>query len=436
VADGTNKAVFLTTVRDASDGLVIWKANNLDSNSQISVAKATVVTTWGDLTFGTAVPFVDDYGKITSILEYGSTKLLWVFREGSVFNITSGKPDEIPLREMHSAQTWQNGQATLVHGVYLYFNLGSGLERYYDSQLTDLGPNKDSGMPGNRQGIISSMTGYPGKFFVNIDGGSSNYSSILLYNLLGYHEIYRSPSAGERILSSQVQVIPGSDQDRLWFNSGSDMLWLSLPSLTVDPSKDSSSTYVHEGAVEFGYMYASLFDITKLYNSVKLFGEKMSAGTVFVEADYKLDNDATWTPVDGEFDTSPKTEIPITDDGISGSRIRIRLRLMTTSNTSTPIIKTAVVECVSKVPPKYSYSFTFRNGDNEKNLSGEPEDIKLGMDRSKIISNWSKNVTQLHMHSIYDEFDDKKVFIDPPPVQPFASSEKGYTYRLVVTEIE
>jgi len=432
--DGTNKAVFLTSVRDSTDGLTIWKANNLDASNLISVASATPATTWANMTFATAIPFYDDNGKITSILEYGSTKLLWIFREGSVFNINAGAPDEIPLKEMRAVQSWQNGMASLVHGVYLYFNLGSGIERYNDGLLVDMGPNRDAGLPSDRQGVVASMSGYPGKFFVCVDAGD-NTSSLLAYNLVGYHEIFRSPVAGQRIFHSVMQTIPGDAPDRLWVNVGQDLIWLSMPSLTVDPSKDTNSRFTHESSLITGWMYATLFDVYKLYNSVKLFTENLDEDHHFIEADYQLDNeDDGWIALEDNFYLSPKQEYQLSETGLTGYRLRMRWRLSTDDASTTPIIKTTVIEAISKVPPKYSYSFSYRAKDGDVNLRGESEDYTAG-DKIALLRQWSDHVTQLTMRSTMSEFDNKQVFIDPAPIQPFQEHKEGYTHRMVATEL-
>jgi hypothetical protein len=36
-----------------------------------------------------------------------------------------------------------NGSAATIHNVFLYFSLGSGLERYYESALDDVGMNNN-----------------------------------------------------------------------------------------------------------------------------------------------------------------------------------------------------------------------------------------------------------------------------------------------------
>jgi hypothetical protein len=102
---------------------------------------------------------------------------------------------------------YTNGKARMVHNVYLYFNLGYGLERYYNSSLDDVGPNRDEGLPDGRQGVVSCMVAYPGRFFAGIDA-DAGISSVLCHNGTGWHEVYRAPTAGQRITAMAFQVSP------------------------------------------------------------------------------------------------------------------------------------------------------------------------------------------------------------------------------------
>ena len=57
---------------------------------------------------------------------------------------------------MKSVKSIINGTAAMQFGVYLYFNLEGGMvERYYDQRLDDVGPNRDEGLPADRQGEIN-----------------------------------------------------------------------------------------------------------------------------------------------------------------------------------------------------------------------------------------------------------------------------------------
>ena len=440
--DGTNKAAFLAVVRDATDGLGIWKANN----DTIGVARAGIVAFGTNLTFGTAITFTDDWGKITGITEYGpSTKQLWVFREGSIFAMVRGASvytaDEIPLKEIHNAQEYTNGSVFLTHNVYMYFNFGYGLERYYNSVIDDVGPNKDDGLPTNRQGIISCAVGYPGRMFIGIDGDTTGYSSILGNSTggsdgSGWCEIFRAPAINERINHMLFQPIPGKALDRLWVSMGSDVLWIPFPSGTVDPLADANMRFVHESVIPTGYKYAGLYDVFKFYHSLKLFTEHLSEDDgQWVDVDYQVDEDTTWTPLPESFYTSPMQEINLLNTlGVNGKRIRFRLKLQTSDNTKTPIIKGTVTENISRVSVKYAYGFAYRVRDDDVNLRGEPETI-TAEEKQDLLDEWATNLTPLVMRCGRKRYDNKTVFIDPTQGQPYKIHSEGYLEKLSVIEV-
>jgi hypothetical protein len=439
--DGTNKATFLCTVRDSTDGLVIWKANNLDATSDISVATSAVKAWATDLVFGTAITFKDNYGKITGITEYGpSTKLLWVFREASVFAVSATKPDEIPLKEMHAAAEYTNGSVFLTHNVYLYFNFGAGLERYYNSLLDDVGPNRYDGLPSNRQGVISCMAGYPGKLFAGINAGESGYSSILgnaqdAASGAGWCEIYRAPAIGQSIWNMAFQPIPGNAIDRLWIAVGADIIWIPFPSSSTEPINDSAYRFAHESTLTSGYVYVGLYDIFKFFHSLKIFTENLDEDHQWIEVDYRIDDEDAWTPIPGVFYISPMHENNLIEDyGVNGKRIQLRLRPQTDDHTKTPVIKGIVVENVSRVPIKYSFSFSYRNFDNSRDLLGEPE-IVTAEERQDILDTWATELTPLILHSNNKQYDKRTVFIDPAQIQAVKQFKEGYIEKMSVIEV-
>jgi hypothetical protein len=398
---------------------------------------------WGtDLTFGTAIAFKDDYGKITSICEYGQeTKLLWVFREGAVFAIYNGAPDEIPLKEMHAAANYINGSSCLTHNVYLYFTFGFGLERYYSSVIDDVGPNKYNGLPSDRQGYISALVGYPGRIFAAIDAGSNGYSSVLgnagsASEGTGWCEIYRAPASGQRIRDLLFQPIPGQTTDRLWIAVGADLVWIPFPSGEVDPTNDNNYPFVHESTVTSGYKYAGLYDIYKFFHSLKLFTENLSADDgQTIEVDYQTDQEDTWHTLPDIFDTSPIQEVRFKETyGVNGKRLRIRLRLQTSDNSKTPIVKADVVENVSRVPVKYSYSFAFRVKDNDISLRGE-SCCDNSQDLQEVLDRWATELTPLLMRTRKKQYDNKTVFIDPAQTVPLAENSEQYVEKLAVMEV-
>lgn len=165
--------------------------------------------------------------RITNLVGYGEPERLFVLTDGGIYKESDGYYRKLPLDEFSAVRDDRNGRHALVHDVYLWTTLLNSLERYYRSNLDDKGPTRDEGMPDGRQGPISGLAGYPPRFYVSIDAGTDGYSSIMAYNGLGYHELYRAPK-GERIRNLFIQALPGDEPDRLWFGQGADLLWLPI----------------------------------------------------------------------------------------------------------------------------------------------------------------------------------------------------------------
>ena len=443
--DSTNKATFMELVEDPVDGQQVWKANTALGTSTVARGNAQAWAT--DITYGTAIVVGSTNVRITGMDKYGSPEVLWVLKEDSQWAVQNDIPDQIPLREMASVRSPKNGKAHLVHGVYFYFSLLAGaLERYFRNNLDDVGPSLDFGLPADRQGPIVDMVGYPGVFFNAVDGGTANFSSILLTSgSRDWHEIYRSPEKGQRIRNLAFQVIPGTTVDRLWFSQGTDTLWLSFPSDTLDPFRDSGYLFTHEGHLITSWMYADLQDVDKLFKSMKVFAENLSANAQVIRCDYQTDGTTetgTWNNVAGDFDVVPVEEVDLVSDtvasGVTGRRVRFRFRFETDSNTSTPRMKATVAEMLGKVAQKYSYSFSFRAQDFAEDLQGRKSTNRVETDITQL-ETWATNPTALTFRQLHSPFDSKTVTLtslelDPVSVDPGAQIEV-MTGSLTVVEV-
>ena len=433
--DSTNKADFLELVEDPVDGQQVWVADN----SATTVARGNAQS-WGtDLTLGTGIVVGSTDVPITGLDKYGSPEVLWVLKEDSQWAVQNDIPDQIPLREMSSVRSAKNGVGHLVHGVYLYFSLiGGSLERYFRNNLDDVGPSQDFGLPANRQGPIVDMAGYPGIFLCAVDGGTANYSSILVTRgSRDWHEIYRSPEKGKRIRNLGFQVIPGTTLDRLWFSQGTDALWLPFPSDTTDPFRDSNYLFTHEGHLITSWMYADMQDVQKLFKSVKVFAENVTASAQVIQADYQTDGDtetSTWNNLNGAFDTVPVEEVDLVADpvanGVTGRRVRFRFRFETNSNTSSPRMKATVAEMLGKVGQKYQYSFSFRAQDNAEDLQNRNDFARVETDVTQL-ETWANAPTPLTFRNLHSPFDNKTVMIQSLDFNPVSRDPAAQQETLV-----
>lgn len=387
--------------------------------------------------------FNDSYGKITGLDEYPMMsqtlyKTLWINREGMIHSISSeGTVDVINLEELSTVMEEWNGRVSMVHNVYYYVKWMKGsIQRYYNQQMDSVGPDRDTGLPEDRRGAIADFLAYPGRYFASIDAGPNGYSSVLLNNNSGWHEIYRAPNKGERITWLGYQAITGDRPDRLWISVGDDIIWLVMPSNTLKAYYDSQSEYIYESVIVSSWYSIGMVDVIKQWGSMNVMAENLKAGSVIVEADYQIDQDPTWYPMAAVYDETPTQEIKFKDKfGISAKRLRYRLRLQTNDITKTPFIKAVVLKTVIKISTKYSYSMSCRNLVNDVNLCGEVEDM-TPWQRLETLKDWADNATALHMRCFTYPYDDKIVFLDPPNASNLREMERpGMLLSINLNEI-
>lgn len=421
--DGTNKAVYMKYMPLAKK---IVKANNYDAGGLVSIAIEGTVRDWGtDCTFATAITVDTQYRRINGLEIYpdaGGTEAIWIFKEDSIWTHDggTGAAEEISQKEMRAVRSQYAGTRPLHHGVYMYFPLQYGLERYYGAQFDSVGPNLGEGLPANRRGPIVWIAGYPSKFFAALDAGASGYSSVLDSD--GWHERYRAPY-GQRIKSLAFQTIPGTALDRMWIYQGNDLLWLPFPSETPNELEDTAYPYTPEFSVTLSRMHAGMFDVQKMVKLIKLQSENLEVNSstgqpvCWFELDYRLDEDTAWISFEDIFDTSPTQGIDLTDQyGLAGRRLQFRLRGYTADNSKTPVLLAIIINAVIRTDVKYMYPLTFRLMDNEPLLSGREYDTLTAAEKLEIVEDWADASTDsmLYMESVSPLYHGRMIFLNPP----------------------
>ncbi len=295
-----------------------------------------------------------------------------------------------------------------------------GLERYYSGAVDDMGPNLGDGLLTNRRGAIVAMQGYPGKFFIAVDAGSTGYSSVL--DSGGWHERYRAPK-GQRIQAMAFQVTPGTGLDRLWIYQGNDLIWLPFPSDSTNELQDPNYEYTPEFAIELSRMHAGMFDVQKLVKKIKLQSESLEVDTntgkpiCWFEMDYRLNEEEEWTTLDDIFTISPTQEIDFTDIyGIAAKRLKFRVRGYTRDKAKTPAFLAIIVSAVTRVDVKNMYGpFTFLLEDDEQ-VKGlrESGDGYPAAEKLNILEGWgdATNDSMLLLNSVASLCHGRMIFMN------------------------
>ncbi|UOF79215.1 hypothetical protein [Caudoviricetes sp.] len=418
--DGANVADLLAIAyKDTKP--VIWKG--IHSTSAVSRADGA---TWGtDLTFGTAIPVADTTWPLSKLIEYDDG--LAVLKPDGVFLETADdKFERLPV-DLDKLADISNGKAALAKDLFLYFNFAFSVEKYYSGTLSDIGPWRGTGLPTNRVGQIVDIEGGVGLIFIAIDGGTTNYSSVLATDGIGFCEIFRSPQTGERIRSIRWQPQPGT-RPRLWVECNGDMVHLDFPYTTLNPANDANFLSAHECS-----LITSTFDMDSatLYKYFKEFAvstrniQKDLPYIGSVEIDYQLDDDigletaASWNRLDrilvSPYDTSFVNQ---------GNRraIRFRIRIYTANAVNvqtTPEILGTVLTGFARTPVKYQYIFRAKVSDYGLGLSGTPD--VLVDDLLAWLIQCAFSAKRLTLRSRWKFMDDKTVVVEPPSIYPDGS---------------
>ena len=427
--ESTHKADLLFPITSAGY-TEIWKA--LRSDVVIEAAKATgdAGTGWTQyLVFNTPS---DTYigstdTKINSLGVYGDTPHLWVFKEDIPYEIVNDKPYEFRSAQMKAMRDWRNGKANIQHDRNLYFGFREGCERWSESgDLLHMGPDVrgPEGMPNDRRGYFSSFVGYGGLVIGAYDGGDNNYSSILAWNGEGWHELFRAPWKGARILSIKTQSGEGSAVDRLWFSCGSDVMCIPI---SENPEQHSDETYnfypfTWAETIENGWIYYNIREEEKYFDSIKMIvRENNAAASTSVKIEYKIDDDTTWTELDwlAGIDLDNNKNLSSTNT-LTGRRIKLRFVLRNYNNRYPTQWLGWVLNLSFSLDQKYIYRVRFRIKDNDVDLNQIADDYDSGLDKLSQLKTWANEKSPIKINSYDPSFDDVYGLIDYPSLRTVA----------------
>lgn len=456
-------AVFIRTYYSGDQQKIVRSTG--DTKVETSNVPANWTSPFGWATAGKQVG--SDSERITGLTRYvdsSEAETVWIFKEGGPWVFDGTDIVSRSREEMARIRSESMGLVAIKSDVFLFFSVMNTIWRFYDPSFDDVGPMLDEGLPSDRSGTPSAILAYPGRTLVAYDAGASGYSTIIENTGGGsWHEVYRAPK-GERITAMEFQVIPGSTNvDRLWVRQGADFVWVPFPSNAFDPKQDTNYPYAHEGMVELAPMYAGLMDAWKYWKTLKLQIESLVANTTWVEADYSLD-DGDWVTMADAFTESPLDEHDFgeTDSegrsfGVSSKKFKLRLRLLSTDVTKSPIVTAAIIEAVTVAKPKFTYSFGTKI--ETKDINGKPDQVltagqktalvALGVEAStgdfdttlnptqkmKLLKAWSGRAQSLWITSVVPLFNGLPVFLAPTPIRNLTISEvEGeYTYSTTLT---
>jgi len=251
---------------------------------------------------------------------------------------------------------------------------------------------------------------------MGIDAGATGYSSVMYWNQNGYHEVYRA-LYGERIRSLHVQTIPGKAVGRLWIGLSDTTVWIPV---TLNPRKQEDYRYASSGTLTSSWINGGFREINKFWKSIQLYAEELTAARN-VTIEYQTDVDETWHTLPTTFTTPPMQEVLMADDySVYGKRWRYKITMVTNDDKISPRIKALTVPSVTRLPNNKAWSITVLADDAMVDRQGKQQSItaKVLLDQLQTWADSAQTPAPITMRSPVSAFDNKRVFIEPPTVQP------------------
>jgi hypothetical protein len=403
--DSTNLADGLLVDNDAVDGPVIWRWEN----DTVDVSRADAAA-WGtDLVFGTAIDIGDDRGKIVDMAIYGGK--VWVFKEDQAGTIENDR--YIKRLDFNVFLHKDNGLGAITHDDYLWFCLGGwALHRYYGQRLDMVMPD----LQRTKSGHFSSFIDHPAGLFAGLNAGDNGTSSIplMLDDTQGWCPFYVAPESGQKVENIFWQVNDGT-RPWLWASVGGDLIYFEMPQGSFNPTKDDEVNYIWEGVIEQAAVDFSVARLPKIFDEFNVISENLKTG-IEVFVDYKVDDDIgdtskPWKYI-GKINESPHESLDIFETDVK--KIRMRLRMNTNDADVPPLVVATVLEGSARTPFSFRYPMELYVASDQENLKGQrnhdPDEFL------KWLKEKAKESKKIVMNSMWEEFDDIEVVIEPPSV--------------------
>jgi len=437
--DGSNKADLLYQWFSGGKTVIVRSLGN-----EISFADLPSTPWSSSLSFGTAIKVGTADCRIINIVEYNGS--LWVAKEDGLWFYDSSlkqfKKLNVGLDAVVSPNT---GAGMVAQNLYLFFTWGNfSIERLYGGNqyggtLDDIGLWKGSGLPFDRGGNVASLLSVYSWLFAGVgvddsyDNADKLYSSVMMYNGMGWSEIFRGWETKKLVRNIFWQSIPDG-RNRLWIVCDGELISIVFPRGTLNPAQDRANGIAAAGYY-YGYTFAnqaiidtSTYDMgmsvqSKYFHKFSVISDGLnSLHGMVIHVYYQTDDDIgqqySWTYA-GTISTSPSGSV----DLALGNTRRIRMRMIIQNGnlTATPVIRATVLEGFVRTPHKRVWVVRTKTSPFQVTRMGTPDT------KPSVLYDWlNEKLDQadtLTMAAIYDSMHNHSVIMDQYRLVPKSHDE-------------
>jgi hypothetical protein len=423
-ADSTNKADQLGVNVEGTAPLIYA------ANVATAKIKSAAVAAWGvDLVFGTEKPIGGSEFRITNLFSHN--KVMKVFKEDGPYTYQNGivEKDGNNFSDIPDSTT---GLGVGTQNGVLWWGWAHSIVRQIGSNVDDMLNYKRGfdGLHEPRKGYVSCIVSAVGWLFFVIDGGTDGYSSIMAWNGMGWHEVFRGWAVGVRIRNAAWQPNP-NNRGRLWFDVGGDLAFISFPFFAANPLRDAGMNYQHEGVVVTSTYDAHDQNLYKILSQLRVF---LDAGTC--EIDYQTNASVgtnTWTVL-GTATITPAEDFTLNLGEIF--QIRFRFRLQVAASGTPAVLSGWQLSGRMMQHDRYQFLTTLKTESDGTTFTDEPDTDPNTLFNQ--LKSWATTQKRLVMRSAALSSDLKSVTVSLPSksVDWIDSGENKWGGRITVAILE
>lgn len=420
---------------------------NLTSDLGAMVIKLGKSGIWATTRTGPSGQFAMNFNeRINNMTEYGGgggqvIRRPWIGTTKNIYYVEGNNLLPIYLSEIEELEHERNCELMGVNDVYLFFNLGKKLQRYYSGQLDNIGPEADYDLPESRSGYPCTFASYPGRAIVGYDCESTGDSWVGYRRAHGWHEMYRSPETGARIRKVH-SLARMSTTDQLFVSEGADILYLPL---SLNSETEPDFPYTYHGNIETSRIYGSAMRETEKFfhdvESIMEYHDETASNdeAVKLRVYYRTNNQSAYTLID-DFDTIPNHEEKIGSNNVSGNWIQFLVEFETGKSKYSPILTAFVLGALERVKIKetYIYRVILKEG-QDQDMTGSLDDM-TGKEKLDLLKTWVNAPLPLTLYSNSQFEDGKIVMLEPKPAQmitaEIVAGREQRVYTLTLIEVE
>lgn len=420
--DGTNEADLIKVVSDSINGQKIYVS--LDN-----VVSSSPIKAWGtDLVYTAVHDFKNE--KVTGLQGYNNS--LWIFTPNAIYYKTGEKNNSSATEvvrynvNIDDAYNSTNGRASEVLGQYLYVSTDKTISQIYGTNINDVGYHHGNGLPSDRMGFATSMRAVFNKLFVSVDAGTG-YSSVMVYDGVSWHELWRAPEAGKSINDIMWYSGKHVGNPLLVWDYGGDIVFMRFPYNGFSPSKDDTMYYAPYGELESSVFDMNQVSLPKNFREVSVISRNLynTRSDFLSEADNK---NAASVCIDFHADSDIGSENYITGGSVYDSpygtvminksnayQLQYKVGMLTSDATKPPLVDAIVLKCFARTPIKYQWVMRIRANSNQSTLTGAPD--HKPNDLLAWLKEKASSAEVVTMHASIPDMDNKEVIVEPPSVK-------------------